>query len=72
MNLAKEGGGLVALVVGVVDNASRELDDDTEHDNQTDRLVRAVEMGVLEGDKVSSGGVSEITRVSWQCVLWGV
>ena len=53
MHLAKEGGGLVTLVMGVVDDTSRELNDDTQEDDQTNGLVRGVEMRVLEGDKVS-------------------
>ena len=53
VHLAEEGGVLVALVQGVVDDAGGELGEDTEKDDKTDSLVRRVKMGVLEGDRVS-------------------
>ena len=51
MELAEEGGALIAFVQGVVDDAGGELGDNTEEDDEADGLVGGVEVGVLnEGE----------------------
>jgi hypothetical protein len=51
VELAEEGGALIAFVQGVVDEAGGELDDNAEEDDEADGLVGRVEVGVLnEGE----------------------
>jgi hypothetical protein len=54
VELAEEGGALVALVQGVVDDAGGELGDNAEEDDEADGLVGGVEVRVLN-DGVSDG-----------------
>jgi hypothetical protein len=51
VEFAEEGGLLIAFVQGVVDDASGELGDNAEEDDEADGLVGGVEVGVLnEGE----------------------
>ena len=54
MELAEEGGALIALVQGVVDDAGSVLDDNAEEDDEADGLVGRVEVGVLKRERVES------------------
>ena len=51
MELTEEGGPLVALVQGMVDDTGSELGDNAEEDDEADGLMGGVEVGVLnEGE----------------------
>jgi hypothetical protein len=52
VEFAEEGGALVALVQGVVDDAGGELGDNAKEDDEADGLMGGVEVGVLnEGEQ---------------------
>jgi hypothetical protein len=64
VDFAEEGRGLIALEVGVVDDAEGELNDDAEEDSEADGLVGGVEVWVLNRrGRLGMGGFRD-----W---LWG-